>query len=136
MNKVTKNTIKFLTICKEISIKKQILQKSSNLVIKSICNAALNAASGDIGLNKTQIHLFQSHKKSFEILLAKSISISNKKSYLIQNKNNVLHLLSPLLSVVLDSIGTQFIISNDHSIQKVCVNKSYGAGAPKGEEDS
>ncbi len=135
MRKVTNSTIKFLSICKDSSTIKQIIQISNNFVIKSICNAALNAASGDIGLNTIQIKLFQKYKKSFSYLLSASISIANKKKYILQNKNKVLQLIPTLLSVVLDSIGIQFIISNDNSIQKICNHKSIGAGTSKGEED-
>ena len=135
MRKVTNCTIKYLSVCPDSSTIKQVIQISNNLVIKSICNAALNAASGDIGLNNSQIKLFQKHKKSFTHLLSTSISIANKKKYILSNSNKVLQLLPTLLSVVLDSIGTQFVISNDNSIQKICNNKSLGARATKGEED-
>ena len=135
MRKVTNCTIKYLSVCPESSTIKQVIQSSNNFVIKSICNAALNAASGDIGLNDTQIKLFQKHKKSFSYLLSTSISIANKKKYIHSNTNKVHQLLPTLLSVVLDSIGSQFVIDNDISIQKICNHKSLGARATKGEED-
>ena len=135
MRKLTNCTIKFLSVCKDPSTIKQVLNNSHSLVIKSICNAALNATSGDIGLNGTQIKLFKKHKKSFTLLVSKLVSLANKKKYIIQNTNKVLQLIPALLTVVLDSIGTQFIIGNDISVQKICNNKSIGARTVKGEED-
>ena len=136
MRKLTNCTIKFLSVCKDPSTIKQVLKNSNSFVIKSICNAALNATSGDIGLNGTQITLFKKHKKSFTLLVSKLASLANKKKYIIQNTNKVLQLIPALLTVVLDSIGPQFIIANDISIQKICNNKSIGTRAVKGEEDS
>ena len=69
-------------------------------------------------------------------MLSKSTSLENKKKYIIQNKNKVLLLIPTLLSAVLQSIGTQFVLSNGNSIQKICNDKSIGARTTKGEEDT
>ena len=118
MANFTKRTIKYLAICKDIKIIKNILKSSNNNIIKSICNASINAANGEIIISDSNKRLFHSYQSSFQILNSRSISISLKRSYIMSNKQKVLTLIPLLLTSVLSTIGTSFCIENVN-IQKV-----------------
>ena len=135
MAKCTKRTIKFLAGCTNEKLVKAILKLANISVIKSICNAALNATSGDIGISPKHKKLFDSYRSTFQFLISRSISLETKTNRLIANRNHELALIPTLLSCVLDSIGCTFVVG-DGSIQKVCDDEQVGSRSPQREEDS
>ena len=127
----SKRSIKFIAVCPFHNIITLIIRKSHITVVKSICNAALNAAEGDIGLSSSEKSIFHQHQPTFRFLTDRSVSLSRKREFLLRNRNHILSsgLLSLLLSTVLKSIGTSFIVPiapiNDTTIiQKVHTCKS------------
>ena len=114
----TKRTIKFLSICKDRKIVKEIIKSSDSTIIKSICNAAVNATTGETVISDSNKRLFHSHLESFQLLTSRSISLRHKSNYIISNRKKVLTLIPILLACVLNSIGTTFCVENG-IIQKV-----------------
>ena len=134
MSKVTKHTIKFLADCDDSNVVRSILQHTSSKVLKSICNAAANATSGDVGMSKKLRIYFDLYRRAFKVLISRTLNYTYKRRYIMSNRNQVHKLIPPLLSCVLDSIGTTFII-NDVNVSKVCSNESKRAGSYQREKD-
>ena len=132
MSSNTKRTIKFLAICSDTKTAKQVIKSSNNSVLKSIANAALNAAAGDVSITHLESKLFQDHRSTFDFLIEKH-SILAIKHYLTSNKNKVLILLPTLLSCVIKSIGTSFI-TKDVRLQKICPYQPQRIGSNEREE--
>ncbi len=74
-----KNTIKFLSFCQDKRIHKDILSRAPPIVIKRICDAALNAREGQVKLSKKQKDILTRHRKTIEQLLQKAIPVERKK---------------------------------------------------------
>ncbi len=135
MGKVTKHTIKFLAECDDSNVVRSILQHASSKVIKSICNAAANATSGDVGMSMKLRKYFELYRRAFKVLISRTLNYTYKRRYIMSNRNAVHKLIPPLLSCVLDSIGTTFII-NDVNVSKVCSNESKRARSYQREKDT
>ncbi len=101
----TKRYIKLLAVCKEPKLYKVLLHKAPEPVIKTICNAALNASRGDVQLTPTQKKLFSKHSKLFETLSSRQVTIKKKRNILNQ-RGNGLPLIPIILSTVLSSLGS------------------------------
>ena len=54
MGTVTEKTIEYLAICEYTSTVKEVLRAADPKVLKSICNAAVKAADGDVGISAKQ----------------------------------------------------------------------------------
>ena len=143
MSTRTKRTVKFLATCTDTEIIRSILKyTSSNSLLKSICNAALNCASGEITISESEKITFKKHRKAFEYLTNKQ-SLTNIKKYFLANKLNVLRLIPLILDSVLRSIGTSFIVeepekkprSKNVRVPKVHIDQSERAGSSEGEEN-
>ena len=122
----TKRAIKFIAVCPAHKLISHIIRTSHITVVKSICNAALNASQGDIGLSTQQISLYKRYRSSFEFLTCRDVSIEKKRAYLSANHNKVLSsgLITQILSSVLSSIGTSFIIPQEPNVS-TCVQKVH-----------
>ena len=130
-----KRTIKFLANCTDTKLIRLVLKTSSSTsLIKSICNAILNAATGEISISESEKTVFQKHRKSFE-LLSKKQTLTTIKQYLINPKNKILGVIPVLLTCVLRSIGTTFIIENNGRFQKVRSNQPQRTRETQGEKD-
>ena len=105
--KSTKRAIKYLSTCPNKSIIKTIVKESPDSVIKAICNAALNAQSGDIYLSPTQKRTFKKFRKQISQLTSPSLSIANKRK-VIQVGGGFFAAILLLLSTILSSIGSAF----------------------------
>ena len=143
MSNRTKRTVKFLASCSEPEIIRATIRYFPNSsLFKSICNAALNCASGEISLSDTEKSKFQKHRQAFE-QLSKKQAISNIKKYLLSNKFKVLTLVPSILHCVLNSIGTSFIVEEPEKkprkrnvrIPQVHFDQSERTGSFEGEED-
>ena len=113
MGTVTEKTIEYLATCEYISTVKEVLRAANPKVLKSICNAAVNAADGDVGIKKKLLRYFEKHRSAFSVLLSTKISIGQKIKYVMSDRGRVLELIPPLLTCVLASIGTTFITPED-----------------------
>ena len=102
---VAKRYFKLLAVCKDRNLFKVLLQKAPDSIIKLICNATLNASSGDVHLTPSQKKLFAKHKKLFSTLLSRGVSIKSKRRILNQG-GGAFPLIPIILSTVLSSLGS------------------------------
>jgi len=102
-----KRTIKFLATNKNPKLLKAVLKEAGNPLIKSICNAAINVAQGDVQLSQKQKRLLRSHRKYIQSLIQKGEPVARKRKLLNQKGGALAAVLIPiLLSTVLSSIGS------------------------------
>ena len=80
MGTVTEKTIEYLATCEYISTVKEVLRRAHPKVLKSICNAAVNAADGDVGIKAKLRRHFAKHRSVFAVLTSKKITIGEKIS--------------------------------------------------------
>ncbi|KAF0143322.1 MAG: hypothetical protein FD143_3440 [Ignavibacteria bacterium] len=105
-----KKTIKFLSVCQNPRVFSHIIAKSPDSLVKSICNAAINAAQGEVALKKKAKKVLSAHRPFVQNLIKKGESVQKKKRILCQNGGSISAIvLPPLLRSVLSSIGTAFI---------------------------
>ena len=98
----SKRIIKYLAISKDPSATKAVLKSAPDPVIKTICNAALNAYQGEVPLTKAQKFLFSKNKKTISYLIDKSKPIKAKRKRLVQKGSGAF--IPILLSAVLSGI--------------------------------
>jgi hypothetical protein len=101
----TKRYVKLIAVCKDPKLYKELLHKAPDPVIKSICNAAINALRGEIHLTPANKKLFTKHKKLIEDLSTRQVTIKSKRK-LLNQKGNGLPLIPLILSTVLSSLGS------------------------------
>ena len=102
-NVVVKRTVKYLSVCRNPKILREILRTAPDGVIKAICNVALNALKGDVKLSATQKSLFRRHKSVILGLCSKKSSLKQKRK-LLQQKGGAFF-LAPLIKGVLSLLG-------------------------------
>ena len=103
-------TIKFLSVCQNPRVVSNIIAKSPDSLVKSICNAAINAAHGEVVLKKKAKRVLSSNRQFIQNLIKKGESVQKKKRILCQRSGSIsATVLPPLLRSVLSSIGTAFI---------------------------
>jgi hypothetical protein len=106
--KTLKRTIKFLACCKNRQLLSQIIGKSPDNVVKSICNAALNTAQGSVHLNRTQKRVLSQNRRFIDKLIQKGEPVSKKRKILVQSGGSLIGLVIPtILSAVLSSLGSR-----------------------------
>ncbi|KAF0147817.1 MAG: hypothetical protein FD188_3521 [Ignavibacteria bacterium] len=105
-----KKTVKFLSVCQNPRVFSHIIAKAPDNLVKSICNAAINAAQGEVVLKKKAKRVLSSNRQFIQKLIKKGDSIKRKKKILCQSGGSIsATVLPPLLRSVLASIGTGFI---------------------------
>jgi len=125
MGTVTEKTIEYLATCEYTSTVKEVLRSANDKVLKSICNAAVNAADGDVGISKKLLRYFEKHRSAFSVLMSTKISIGQKIKYVLGDRGHALELIPPLLTCVLASIGTNFITPEEG--ETTCDNSDNSA---------
>ena len=129
---LTKRTIKYLATSSgsDPRIQKYILRTAPDSVIKSICNAALNARQGDIQLAEPLKEQLARHRHTIEKILSRQISVEEKRKTLLKSKSRgggggqtgkgIGVILPFLLQAVLSGLGSSFIagISNKNNNNK------------------
>ncbi len=103
-SKFVKRYIKLLSVITEPTQQKAILKKAPDGVIKSICDAALNAQRGDIRLTRVAKKKFTGQRLLFDSLISRIVSIPKKRQKLIQRGG--LAILPILMSTLLSSLGS------------------------------
>ena len=122
MSNVTKRTIEYLAVCRDTRAVKEVLRSAQPEVLKSICNAADNAAHGDVGISGRLKRYFWNHRKAVSVLKSLEITVAYKKEYVMRDRDHVLRLIPPLICCVIDSIGANFIIPDSGS----CNDSNFG----------
>lgn len=103
---ICKRYTKFLSVCQDPQVCSQVIKTAPESVIRRICDAALNAAEGEIPLSNKQKRLFKNHVKTFKILTSKTHPIKDKRHHLANQKGGAISILPILLSSVLGTIGS------------------------------
>ena len=105
-NPKLKRTIKYLATCKHPEIISRIIAKSPDNVIKSICDATLNAARGEVSLKPKEKKILASHRKLIERLIQRGETAKSKRHLLNQTGGSILGLIIPtVLGAVLSTLG-------------------------------
>ena len=92
-----KRTIKYLATCKHPEIISRIIgKKSPDTLIKSICDAAPNAARGEVSLKTKDKKILASHRKLIERLIQRGVTAKSKRHLLHQTAGSILELFYPL----------------------------------------
>lgn len=105
-----KRTIKYLSQCHNPKVVASIIRDSPKGVIKAVCNAALNAAKGQIVLKRKHKKLLATHRNQIHSLIQTGGSVDQKRKLLVQRGGLLWgFIIPPLLSAVLGSIGTKFL---------------------------
>ena len=116
--KALKSTIKFLSICRHPAITSQIIKYSPDSVIKLICNAALNAAQGDVSLTRKQKRLLSKYRAFLATLIRKGEPVQKKRKLLLQKGGGIIGLVIPaILSAVLTIVGSKLFQCRENSKQ-------------------
>ncbi len=116
--KAIKRTVKYLATTRNPRIQQLILRTTPVSVIKSICNAALNAQRGEIKLSSTQKRALTKYRALIETLVDESVPIERKRANLVrstspaalkQKGKGIGFLIPILLSTVLSTLGSTFM---------------------------
>ena len=103
-----RKTIKFLSVCNNPRVVKGILKSAPDRVIKAVCNAAINAAQGDVNLNRTHKKVLSTHRAFINSLIQKGEPVKRKRQILVQKGGFVAGLVLPIiLSSVLSAVGSR-----------------------------
>jgi hypothetical protein len=107
----TKRTVKFLATCKHPTTFRQVVRSAPDSVIKSICNASLNALAGDVALTGAQLKHLHKFRKSVIYLTTKGVPLPRKRALLLSTNAQVggFSFVPSLLSSVLGSLGSSFL---------------------------
>ena len=96
-----------MAACKNPEIISRIISKSPDNVIKSICNASLNAAQGQVTLKPKEKKILAANRKLIQKLIQKGESTKKKRQILSQTGGGPLAILIPtVLSAVLSTLGS------------------------------
>ena len=87
--------MKYLATCKHLEIISRIIAKSADIVIKSICDAALNAARGEVSLKPKEKKILAAHRKLIERLIQRGETAKSKRHLLNQTGGSILGLIIP-----------------------------------------
>ncbi len=98
-----KRILAYISVCRNLKAYQAVLRSAPDIVIKSICNAAVNAFQGDIVLSPALRRTFSRHRLSFQFLVNATISLSKKRKRIISQCS--FKFIPKLLSIVLDQIG-------------------------------
>ena len=118
-----KRTVKYLATTRNPRIQQLILRSTPASVIKSICNAALNAQRGEIRLTPSEKRTLAKHRDLIAALVDEQSSIERKRSKLIsstspsalkQKGKGIGALIPILLSTVLSTLGSTFLSNRNN----------------------
>jgi hypothetical protein len=107
----TKRTVKFLASCNYPPTFRQVVHSAPDSVVKSICNAAINALAGDVVLTDEQRKHLHKFRKQIIYLTSKKEPLPHKRA-LLESKNSQLGgsaFVPLLLSLVIASLGSAFL---------------------------
>ena len=107
----TKRTVKYLAICHNPRIQREVLRSAPYGVYKSICNAAFNVAENpDIIIPNKQRRFFRSHHRIIKKLIDPKCPIQSKKNTIQRGGGLFLATVLPfLISTALSYLGSAFI---------------------------
>ena len=105
VSKTVKRAFKFLAGCQDPRVRRPILARAHDKLLKTICNAALNIERGDLVLKKNQKAAFKKNRKHIAKLTSKNLSIAQMRKFLTQ-KGGAFPIIPILLSTALSAPGS------------------------------
>ena len=106
INPKLKRTSKYLATWKHPEIISRIIAKSHDKVIKSICDAALNAAGGKVSLKPNEKKILAAQRKLIERLIQRGERDKSKRHLRNQKGGSIFGLVIPtILGAVLSTFG-------------------------------
>ena len=105
-NPKLKRTIKYLATCKHPEIISRIIAKSPDNVIKSICDATINAARGEVSLSQKRKKILPAHRKLIQRLIQRGEPANRMQHLIYQKGESILGLVRhTVLGAVISSVG-------------------------------
>jgi hypothetical protein len=102
--KLVKRYVKLLAFLRDPKQQVPLLKKAPDQVIKTICDAALNAQQGDVRLSNAAKRSFGKQKPLFKKLTSRKVKLQGKRRLLIQRGG--LGIIPLLLTTVLGTLGS------------------------------
>jgi hypothetical protein len=107
----SKRTLKYLTVCRDPATSRRILHRSSDRVIKTLCNVALNILmNDDIPIGKTLAKRLRALRPAIQQLSNREIPIPWKRRLLTskgQTGRGLIAALPIIISTVLGALGSR-----------------------------
>lgn len=100
-----KKAFKLLAVCQDPRVRKSILARAPDELIKKICNAAINVERGHIQIAPKNKKVLSKHRKDIAKLTSLRYSIGKKRKFLIQ-KGGIFPIIPILLSSALTALGS------------------------------
>ena len=107
-SKVVKRIIKFFSVAPDSEVAQSVLLRAPDGVIRAISNAALNAREGDVRIARRLKQFFSKYHPHISYLTDRRRPLVDKRRLLVQ-REGVLPIIAPLISIVLGSKGGEFI---------------------------
>lgn len=83
-------------LCKcKAKVRKDILRKGSNDLIKCICECSLNMLNGNISISKTHKNKLKRYKRILRLISDKKRGVNSKKKIIVQSGGSFLLSLIP-----------------------------------------
>ena len=113
VNQATKRTVKYLAVCHNSRIQREVLRAAPDGVYKSICNALFNIAENpDINIPKQHRTNLRKHQTLIKKLIAPKLPLPHKRKIIQRGGGVFLAALLPVvLSTALSYLGSAFIKS-------------------------
>jgi hypothetical protein len=103
-SKLTKRTIKYLAVCDNKKVLRDVLHNSSDAVVKKISDIALNALKGNVDLTPARRHQFGKYRREITALSDKNIPLKRKRAILTQTGGFAW--IPALIGTVVGAIGS------------------------------
>jgi hypothetical protein len=104
-----KRFVKLIACCPNRQTRRALVRTAPDGAIKGICNAALNVANNpSIKLSPADRSKLARHKKLFNQLLNRKISVRHKKAALLQTGGAIGAIIPLVLSALINTLGSVF----------------------------
>ena len=100
-----KKALKLLAVCQDPKVRKSILTRAPDELIKKICNALLNVERGNVELAPKNKKIVAKHRKTIAKLTSLKYTLDKKRKFLTQ-KGGIFPIIPILLSTALSALGS------------------------------
>lgn len=109
--KGTKRTVKYLAVCHNPRLQREILRAAPDGVYKSICNAFYNVAENpEIALSKKHKQVFTKHHRLVQQIISPQVKLKRKRKIIQRGGGIFLAAILPaVISTALSFLGSTFI---------------------------
>lgn len=104
-----KRTLKYMSICHDPRIQREILRSAPDLLYKAVLNAIYNVANNpEINITERQRNLLKKHRAAVNLLVSRQIPLKTKRYRLQRGKGIFLAAILPgILSIALSALGSR-----------------------------